>query len=114
MRVDAIVRLCVNKVAVSDGGKLTWVVCAGKLKDRLTAYAVSISSHDGDGRAEKIAGRLRIGDTSRGKIVELRAQTQAAVANLVVPLCRRLIVPGSAVVRILCFLCSIVRNPIQE
>jgi hypothetical protein len=97
MRIDAVVRLGIDKIAVGDSGKLIGILSA-ELKDRLARDAVSIPSVNSDGCAKEVAETVR--NSGRGKVIELGSETQSPVANLIVPLRGRVVVPCAAVVGI--------------
>src|SRR3954451_3220472 len=112
MWVNAIVRLCVDKVAIGSRQELVRVRSPRELKDRLARNAVPIPTLNRNRRAKIIAESVR--NSRCCEIVKLRIKTQPAVANLVVPFCRGLIVPRSTEVGVLCLLGCVIRNTVQE
>src|SRR5439155_21008306 len=66
----------------------------------------------GDREAKIVAEGFGI--TFRNKVFELVIWTHPAIANLILPLRRCLVVPCSAVVGVLCLLCRVVRDTKQQ
>ena len=112
MRIDAIISLRIDKVAVCYSSKLIRIGGASKLKDRLPCNAVAVCAVDSDRSAEIITEP--VGNSCGRKVVVLGSQAKAAVTNFIVPFFSCLVVPSTVQIGVLRLFGSVIGNAIQS